>query len=384
MTNQSAGTGANEPTAVTLVPVALPGRAYDIVIGRGILKQAGERIAALGKVRTVGIVTDSHVGPLHAPALEAALEEAGLGSSRITIAPGEGSKSYAGFAEVCDGLLAARIERRDVVLALGGGVVGDLAGFAAAALRRGVRLVQVPTSLLAQVDSSVGGKTGINSRHGKNLIGAFHQPSLVLADTGLIDTLPERERKAGYAEVVKYGLINDAAFFEWCEAHGRAVLTGGPELDHAVAVSCAAKAAIVVRDEREDGDRALLNLGHTFAHAIERVVAYDNARIVHGEAVAIGLCLAFRFSRRLGLCAGQEAMRVERHLASLGMPTALADVPGGVGNTAGLLDAMAQDKKVTAGQLNFILARGIGRSFVAQDVPVAEVAAFIDAEQSGT
>ncbi|MCU0884145.1 MAG: 3-dehydroquinate synthase [Beijerinckiaceae bacterium] len=369
---------------IATVPVPLPGRAYDIVIGRGVLAEAGRRIAALGKVRHVGIVTDEIVAPLHAAALEEALGEAGLVSSRITIPAGETSKSFAMFAHVSDGLLAARIERQDAVLALGGGVVGDLAGFAAATLRRGVRLVQVPTTLLAQVDSSVGGKTGINSQHGKNLIGAFHQPALVLADTALIDTLPLRERKAGYAEVVKYGLINDPDFFEWCEQHGEAAMAGGTARDHAVRVSCAAKAAIVLRDEHEHGDRALLNLGHTFAHAIERIVAYDNSRIVHGEAVSIGLALAFRFSQRLGLCPGQDAVRVTRHLARLGMPTTLADVPGGIGPASAMLEAMAQDKKVMAGKLTFILARGIGASFVARDVPAAEVLAFLDAELSGT
>ncbi|MGL4438109.1 MAG: 3-dehydroquinate synthase family protein, partial [Bosea sp. (in: a-proteobacteria)] len=262
----------------------------------------------------------------------------------------------------------------------GGGVVGDLSGFAAASLRRGVRFVQVPTTVLAQVDSSVGGKTGINSAHGKNLIGAFHQPSLVLADTALVDTLPARERKAGYAEVVKYGLINDIAFFEWCEVNARAVLAGGPELDHAVATSCAAKAAIVMRDEREEGERALLNLGHTFAHAIERIVAYDNARIVHGEAVSIGLSLAFRFSVQLGLCSGQDAARVTAHLSALGMPTRLAEVPGGVGSSEAMLSAMAQDKKVSAGELNFILARGIGQSFIARNIPAEKVIAFLTHE----
>lgn len=369
--------------ALRIVPVPLPGRAYDIVIGRGALAGAGARIAALGSVRQAAIVTDAHVGPLHAAALEAELGAAGIRTTRVTVQAGEGSKSYAKFAEVCDALIAARIERKDVVVALGGGVVGDLAGFAAASLLRGVRLVQAPTSLLAQVDSSVGGKTGINSPHGKNLVGAFHQPSLVLADTALIDTLPARERKAGYAEVVKYGLINDAPFFEWCERHGGAVMAGGPELDEAVAASCAAKAGVVTRDEREDGERALLNLGHTFAHAIERIVAYDNARMVHGEAVSIGLALAFRFSQRLGLCPGQDATRVSAHLAAMGMPTRLSDVPGGAGTPEALLEAMAQDKKVAAGKLTFILARGIGQSFIARDVPPDEAKAFLRAEMAG-
>jgi 3-dehydroquinate synthase len=309
------------------------------------------------------------------------LEGAGLRVSDVTVPPGEGSKSLAELGRVCDALLAARIERRDLVVALGGGVVGDLAGFAAAILRRGVRLVQIPTSLLAQVDSSVGGKTGINAAAGKNLLGAFHQPALVVADTALLDTLPAREARAGYAEIVKYGLIDDPDFFAWCEANGAAVLAGGPERDRAVAASCRAKAAVVVADEREEGEaRALLNLGHTFAHALERAVGYDGSRLVHGEAVAIGLALAFRFSARLGLCPPADAERVAAHLAALGLPTRLADAPGGCGTPAELLDAMGQDKKVQAGRLTFILARGIGRSFVARDVAAADVLAFLQAE----
>jgi 3-dehydroquinate synthetase len=259
-------------------------------------------------------------------------------------------------------------------------VVGDLAGFAAAIVRRGVRFVQIPTTLLAQVDSSVGGKTGINSPHGKNLVGAFHQPSLVLADTALLDSLPARELRAGYAEIVKYGLINDEAFFGWCEAHWRAILAGGPERDHAVAQSCRAKAGFVIRDEREDGERALLNLGHTFAHALERVTGYDPERLVHGEAVAIGLGLAFRFSSALGLCPGQDATRVTRHLASTGLPTTLQDVPGGCGPVDGLFEAMAQDKKVKGGELTFILVRGIGESFVARGVVAEAVRGFLKDE----
>ncbi|MGL4974054.1 MAG: 3-dehydroquinate synthase family protein, partial [Bosea sp. (in: a-proteobacteria)] len=261
-------------------------------------------------------------------------------------------------------------------------VVGDLTGFASAVLRRGVRFVQVPTSLLAQVDSSVGGKTGINSSHGKNLIGAFHQPSLVIADTALLDTLSPREFAAGYAEVVKYGLIDDPAFFEWCEANWAGISSGGPEREHAVAVSCRSKAAIVIRDEHEQGDRALLNLGHTFAHALERITAYDSARLVHGEAVAIGLALAFRFSQSLGLCSGQDATRVAMHLKAAGLPTRLQDVPGGPGTTAQIVDAMGQDKKVKRGVLTFILARGIGQSFIAPGIAASDVTAFIDRELS--
>jgi 3-dehydroquinate synthase len=269
-------------------------------------------------------------------------------------------------------------------VALGGGVVGDLAGFAAAVTRRGVRFVQVPTTLLSQVDSSVGGKTGINSRHGKNLVGAFHQPSLVLADTALLDTLPIREMRAGYAEVVKYGLIDDPRFFDWCEAHWGGIFSGGPERDEAVAQSCRAKAAVVVRDEREDGDRALLNLGHTFGHALERITRYDSARLVHGEGVAIGLCLAFRFSVALGLCPATEADRVEAHLISAGLPTRLSRVPGGSGTVDELLDAMAQDKKVKGGALTFILAKGIGQSFIARDIPVERVRAFLQDESGAS
>lgn len=358
------------------------GRDYDILIGRGLVAGAGARVAALG-ARAAGIVTDSTVGSLYAAELQASLEAAGLRAGVVTVPPGEASKSYARFAEVCDGLLALRIERGDLVVALGGGVVGDLAGFAAASLRRGVRFVQVPTSLLAQVDSSVGGKTGINSPHGKNLIGAFHQPRLVLADTATLDTLSEREMRAGYAEVAKYGLIGDEGFFSWCEANWRGIFSGGPERDEAVAICCRAKAGVVTRDEREDGERALLNLGHTFGHALERITGYDSDRLVHGEGVAIGLALAFRFSARLGLCGGQEAGRVANHLALAGLPTRLQQVPGGSGGAEAILDAMAQDKKVRDGALTFILARGIGRSFIAPGVDRGEVRAFLDAELAG-
>jgi len=355
------------------------GRAYSILIGRGLMDEAGVRIASLG-ARAAVIVSDSNVAALYADRLRTSLEAAGLRSGLVTVAPGEASKSYATYAEVCDGLLAHKVERGDIVVALGGGVVGDLAGFAAATLRRGVRFVQAPTSLLAQVDSSVGGKTGINSPLGKNLIGAFHQPRLVLADTATLDTLSEREMRAGYAEVAKYGLIGDAAFFDWCEAHWAGIFSGGPERDEAVAICCRSKAGVVVRDEREDGERALLNLGHTFGHALERLTGYDSDRLVHGEGVAIGLALAFRFSARLGLCPGQDAGRVANHLALAGLPTTLAAVPGGCGDADALLDAMAQDKKVRDGALTFILARGIGQSFIAPGIDAAEVRAFLTDE----
>jgi 3-dehydroquinate synthase len=363
-----------------VVPVALEGRAYDIHIGRHQLCEAASLIAALAPGARAALVTDESVAALHGPAFETCLHQEGIAATRITIPPGEGSKSYPRFVALCDALLEAKIERNDLVIAFGGGVVGDLTGFAAAVLRRGVRFVQVPTTLLAQVDSSVGGKTGINSPHGKNLIGAFHQPSLVIADTALLDTLSEREFKAGYAEVVKYGLIDDPAFFDWCEANWSRVIAGGPERDHAVAVSCRAKAAIVARDEREEGDRALLNLGHTFAHALERLTNYDSSRLVHGEAVAIGLALAFRFSQRLGLCSGQDAGRVARHLDQVGLPSRLRQVPGGAGSADAIVEAMTQDKKVKRGVLTFILARGIGRSFIAPGVPAEEVRGFIESE----
>jgi 3-dehydroquinate synthase len=369
------------PSPKEIIRVPLGERAYEIVVGRGVIAEAGERIAALG-ARNVGLVTDETVAPLHGASLVADLEGRGLRVVQAVVPPGEASKSFARLESVCDVLLGARLERGDVVLALGGGVVGDLAGFAAAIVLRGIRLVQAPTTLLSQVDSSVGGKTGINTARGKNLVGAFHQPSLVLADTALLDTLSEREMKAGYAEVAKYGLINDPAFFRWCEGHWREIFAGGPERDRAVAQSCRAKAAVVVRDEREEGDRALLNLGHTFAHALERGVGYDGSRLVHGEAVAIGMALAFRFSARLGLCPAADAERVAAHLIAAGLPTRISDVPGADFSAEELLSAMGQDKKVKAGQLTFILARGIGKSFVARGVAASDVLAFLNAELS--
>jgi 3-dehydroquinate synthase len=377
MTTTPPSAEAREDTLRVHVP--LRERAYDILIGRGLLDAAGARIAPLG-ARRAAIVSDETVAPLYADRLIAGLAERGIGSATILVPPGEASKSYESLARVCDAVLAARVERGDLVVALGGGVIGDLAGFAAAIVRRGMRFVQIPTTLLAQVDSSVGGKTGINSRHGKNLVGAFHQPSLVLADTSLLDTLPPRELKAGYAEVVKYGLIDDAPFFDWCEANWFGILSGGPERDFAVARSCEAKAAVVARDEREDGDRALLNLGHTFAHALERAVGYDAGRLVHGEAVAIGMALAFRFSEKLDFCSRQDAHRVEDHLTEAGLPTRLQDVPGGCGSADWLLDAMGQDKKVKDGALTFILARGIGQSFIAKGVPADKVKKFLVGE----
>jgi 3-dehydroquinate synthase len=342
------------------------------------------RIARLAPGVSCAIVTDTNVARHHLPVLEASLDAARIRHAAITIAPGESSKSFATYEQVCDAILAARMERGDIVVALGGGVVGDLAGFAAATVRRGMRLVQVPTSLLAQVDSSVGGKTGINSPHGKNLIGAFHQPSLVIADSSVLATLPEREFRAGYAEIVKYGLIDDAAFFYWLEAEWRNVFVGGPARTHAIAKSCAAKAAVVIRDETEQADRALLNLGHTFAHAFERLTNYESERLVHGEAVALGIACAFRFSNAQGLCSGQEARRVVRHLDTVGFRTRIGDIPGWNADAGAIVHAMFQDKKVQRGALTLILARGIGQSFIAKNVAAADVRSFLEAElQSG-
>ncbi len=362
--------------AETAVHVGLAGRAYDIAIGRGLLPRLGTRMAALRPGAAAAIVTDETVARHHLGVAEASLAAAGIRSSRIVVPAGEGTKTWRMLEHVCDGLLAARIERGDLVVALGGGVVGDLSGFAAAITRRGLDVVQVPTTLLAQVDSSVGGKTGINSVHGKNLIGAFHQPAMVLADTGLLDTLLPRDFRAGYAEVAKYGLINDPAFFVWLEANWREVFAGGPARDQAIAVCCRSKADFVARDERETGDRALLNLGHTFGHALEAGAGFSD-RLLHGEAVALGMVLAFGFSARLGLMPADDASRATAHLAAVGLPIHLSDVPGGVPGLDRLMDLMAQDKKVHRGRLTFILAHGIGGAYVARDVDPAEVRAFL-------
>ncbi len=358
--------------------VALAGREYDILIGRGLIHGAGAEIAARLPRANAMIVTDETVAALHLPALMASLDAAGIHARSIALPPGEATKNWTDLSRVVEAILAGRFERGDIVIAFGGGVIGDLAGFAAAITRRGMRYVQIPTTLLAQVDSSVGGKTAVNSPSGKNLIGAFHQPALVLADTGLLDTLNDREMRAGYAEVVKYGLIDKPDFYEWLEAgRWKGIFAGGSEREEAVRISCAAKAAVVARDETETGDRALLNLGHTFGHAIEAMTRYDGRRMVHGEAVAIGMAQAHRFSARLGLISGQDAVRVQRHIEAVGLPTRLSQVPGGVGGAGELMDAIRQDKKVSRGALTFILTRGIGQSFIARDVSSAEVEAFL-------
>jgi 3-dehydroquinate synthase len=359
-----------------VVEVALGARSYDIVIGRGTLPSLGRRIAALRPGAKAAIVTDSTVARHHLAATETALALGGIGATVVTVPAGESSKSFEMFAQVCEALIAGRIERGDLVVALGGGVVGDLAGFAAAAVRRGLDYVQVPTTLLAQVDSSVGGKTAIDSKHGKNLIGAFHQPILVVADTALLDTLPARELAAGYAEVAKYGLLGDAGFFARLETDWPEVFAGGPAREQAIATSCRAKAAIVARDERETGDRALLNLGHTFGHAFEAAAGFSG-RLLHGEAIALGMVLAFEFSARRGLLPAAEAERAARHLAAVGLPTHLSSVAGLLPDANQLMNLIAQDKKVQRGRLTFILARGIGKAFVAPDVDAAQVRAFL-------
>ncbi len=369
-------TVALRPSEPITVNVALAGRAYDIVIGRGLMATLGRRIAALRPGCKVAVVSDATVAHHYLAAATDSIRGAGLQASSIVVPPGESSKSFSVFEKVCEDLIAARIERGDLVVALGGGVVGDLAGFCAAVVRRGVDYVQVPTTLLAQVDSSVGGKTAIDSRSGKNLIGAFHQPVLVVADTALLDTLSPREFRAGYAEVVKYGLLGDGGFFDWCEANWRELFAGGAAREHAIAVSCRAKAVIVARDERETGDRMLLNLGHTFGHAFEAAAGFSD-RLLHGEAVALGMALAFEFSARRGLIPGTTADRVICHLAATGLPTQIKDVPGTPPGLDQLMNLISQDKKVQRGALTFVLVRGIGAAFVTRDVGADEVRAFL-------
>ena len=368
------------------VGVALGDRAYDIVIGRDVLPSLGHRIAKLRPGARTAIVTDHTVAKHWLGRTEAALADAGIASSRIVVGEGEASKSYAVLQDVCEALIAAKIERNDLVIALGGGVIGDLAGFAASIVRRGVAFVQVPTSLLAQVDSSVGGKTGINSPHGKNLIGAFHQPVLVVADTAVLDTLSPRQFRAGYAEVAKYGVLGDSEFFDWLEANHAEIFSGGAARERAIAESCRAKAAVVARDERETGDRALLNLGHTFGHALEAATGFSD-RLFHGEGVSVGMVLAAEFSAHLNMLPASDAARVQNHLAAVGLPTRLQDIAGfrqeGLADADTLMALMAQDKKVKRGRLTFILLEKIGKAVIVNDVDPSTVRDFLQAKLSG-
>ncbi|MEM6848250.1 MAG: 3-dehydroquinate synthase [Pseudomonadota bacterium] len=363
------------PRTERIVTVPLEGRAYDVVIGKDLLPEAGQRIRdQLGRTHAL-IVTDETVDAVHGNTLRASLGDAGINHDSFVVAAGESSKRMGVLAELVDAILGAGLERGDPVVALGGGVVGDLAGFAAGIARRGMPFVQIPTSLLAQVDSAVGGKTGVNSIHGKNLIGVFHQPALVLADTATLNTLPDRERRAGYAEIAKIAIIRDSAFFDRLERKGATALH--EDLAGTIATAVAHKAEVVVGDERESGDRALLNLGHTFGHGIERCAQYRG--IVHGEAVAIGLSVAMRLSVKLGLAPPSDAARVTAHLQKVGLPTDFSASPVPLTAPA-LTDAMQQDKKVKDGIIRFILARGIGDAFVSKGVDPSVLAQFLGEE----
>jgi 3-dehydroquinate synthase len=362
---------------IRTIPVGLGERAYDVLVGQGLIDQAGARIAPLLKRARTAVVADETVARLHGERLGAALAGAGIEARFVTIPPGEGSKSFEGLADLCDRLLALELDRGDVITAFGGGVVGDLTGFAAAIYKRGVDFVQIPTTLLAQVDSSVGGKTAIDTPRGKNLIGAFHQPRLVLADLDVLSTLPAREMRCGYAEVIKYGLLGDFAFFEWLEANGAAVLAREPQaLAQAVARSVAMKAEIVAEDERETGRRALLNLGHTFGHALEAEMGFGEG-LLHGEAVGLGSALAFRFSAAQGLCPGQDAARAERAIAAAGLPVRMSQARPAPFCADVLIGHMVQDKKAEDGRITLILARGLGQAFTAKTVDTAALRTFL-------
>ena len=354
------------------ITVGLGERAYDIHVGAGALARTGDLLKSLAK-GVVPVVTDEHVAKIHLQSLLNVLGKSGINARPIVMAPGEVSKSFGGLEKLSGALLDMEIDRKGLIIALGGGVIGDLAGFAAGVLKRGVAFAQIPTTLLAQVDSSVGGKTAINAPQGKNLIGLFHQPRIVIADTALLATLPRRELLAGYAEVAKYSALGDADFFEWLEANGAKALAGdSAAMIKAVAHSCKMKADIVARDEREIGKRALLNLGHTFGHALEATTGFSG-RLIHGEGVAIGMALAFKLSHKLGLCPSQDAERFANHLKAVGLPAAISDIPGPRASVDELMGHMAHDKKVSDGKLTFILVRGIGRAFITSDVPADAV-----------
>jgi 3-dehydroquinate synthase len=380
--DQAPGTAIASPAPegeaeIQTVSVDLGDRSYPILIGPGLLAEAGQLIRAWAPARQAAIIADENVWRLHGPTLLGSLEAADLPSRHFIIPAGEATKNFAKVEELSRDLLQAGIERGDLVIALGGGVTGDLAGFVAGIVRRGMRFVQIPTTLLAQVDSSVGGKTGVNTPEGKNLVGLFHQPSLVIADIALLETLDPRQLRAGYAEVAKYGLIGDAAFFDWLEDNIDALLSGDVATRvEAVRVSCAAKARVVAADEREAGQRALLNLGHTFGHALEAATGFGET-LFHGEGVAIGMALAFELSAELGLCAAGDAERVSAHLARAGLPTHISDIAAPLGDADAMIALMEQDKKVTGGRLTFILARAIGEAFVTRDVPGDILRAFL-------
>ncbi len=369
--------------APVIVRVNLAERSYDIAIGGGLLAEAGQLITHIKPRSKAMIVSDETVGKLYAEKCEQALAACGIKTGRILVPAGENSKNFPTYERVIDAILESRIERGDFVLALGGGVVGDLAGFAAATARRGIDFVQMPTSLLAQVDSAVGGKTGIDTRQGKNLVGAFHQPILVIVDTDLLSTLPPREFRSGYAEVAKYGLINDEPFFGWLEKNWRNIFAGGSDRVYAIATSCRSKARIVSRDEREKGDRALLNLGHTFGHAFEAATGYSD-QLLHGEGIAIGTVLAFKLSVKLGLCKPTDAERVRAHFSAVGLPTELTRLKDNLPTTDKLLELMAQDKKVEHGAFVFILTRGIGEAFIAKDIDIGPVREVLDEARRNT
>ena len=364
-------------SAIETLSLDLGSRSYDIDVGPGLIARAGKRIAPLIHRAPAIIVTDRNVAGHHLTALRESMDSAGVETALIELAPGEETKSFDQFEYLVTSILDLRPERASTLIALGGGVIGDITGFAASVILRGIDFIQVPTTLLAQVDSSVGGKTGINTRHGKNLIGAFYQPKLVLADTEVLDTLPRRELLAGYAEMVKYGLLGNAEFFAWLEQHGAALIGGDQEARrYAVAESCRAKAAIVAEDEHENGRRALLNLGHTFGHALEAETGFGSD-LLHGEAVALGMVMAFDLSVHLGLCPAEDAARARRHLAAVGLPTSLDSLPGRDWRAETLVAHMHQDKKVRNGKVAFILARGIGAAFVEHDVDLADVEALL-------
>ncbi|NKB19164.1 MAG: 3-dehydroquinate synthase [Alphaproteobacteria bacterium] len=358
--------------------VALADRSYDIIVGHNLLRDAGQLIDPIITHEPVIVVTDDNVAGHHLGTLDLALQSAGIASTVITLPAGENTKDYDGFHNLVTSILDIGPERRSTLIALGGGVIGDITGFAASVILRGIDFIQIPTTLLAQVDSSVGGKTGINTQHGKNLVGSFYQPRLVLADTGTLDTLPRRELLAGYAEVVKYGLLGDKAFFEWLEKNADALIDGDETLrQQSVITSCRTKANIVSRDEKETGDRALLNLGHTFGHALEAETGFGE-KLLHGEAVAIGIMMAFDLSTQIGLCPVEDTTRVRAHFKSVGLPVQPTDISGQAWSSTALLGHMAQDKKVRDGKITFILTRGIGNAFITSDVKISDVEALLD------